>query len=132
MCLAALAGCKFSEPKPEDLHGYWLGNDGEVFELNSDGLFVSQNLKGEYFFFNSIEFTGKKLSGQGFWKLVDSDGIWKVKLEYEKSAELPKGYATSIYVGGNGVLGNTPPWNLFVWENEEGGDRIILKKQEGE
>lgn len=63
------------------------------------------------------------VDGAGQWRLNRSNGVWRVRLVFDKSPALPKGYDTSILVSGSGQN-----LTLFQWVGEAGGQRFEFSR----
>jgi len=116
-----------------DIVGSWKSSDGAMLIINKDSTFTGKSLPAEFFsFFTSKqEVQGKKVEGSGKWKIEKGQGFKKVKLDFRKmNNENIYGNYSVLIAGKNGILENKPPWYLFVWKEEEGGERYEFLKQE--
>lgn len=128
-----LQACGGKEPTQNDVIGTWKSSDGATFIFNNDGTFIGESLPAEYFTFytSKSEVEGKKINGTGKWKLEKGKGAFQeVSLDFRKidNKDL-HGLYQILIAGENGVLDNKPPWYLFEWKGEEGGERYKFLKQ---
>lgn len=115
-----------------EIVGIWKSSDVAILTLNKDSTFVGKSLPAEFFtFFTSRqEVEGKKVNGSGKWRIEDGQGLKEVKLDFrEMNNEKIYGNYSVLIAGKTGVLENQPPWYLFVWKEEEGGERYEFLKQ---
>jgi hypothetical protein len=65
------------------------------------------------------------ISGTGRWKLISYQSNPAIELEFHDTKEYSKGFITQIYIS---------KWfgkiSLFIWLNEEGGDRVKFLREE--
>jgi hypothetical protein len=123
-------GCKINNPQIDDIVGTWIANDSAKFIFLRDGKFFASRLPRNVTYFPDDQIINKKFNGYGEWTLNNEGGTYKIKLDFYKTNNLKTGYATQILISGStGFLENDPPWYLFEWKTEEGGDRYIFKKQ---
>lgn len=123
---------QMKEPTQSDILGNWVSSDGAMLELNKDSSFIGKSLPAEYFtFFTSKkDVEGKRVSGSGKWKMEKGQGFKEVKLTFTKMDDKDIYGSYSVLVSGEtGALENKPPWYLFVWKGEEGGERYTFIKQ---
>jgi len=122
-------GCTGFNPTKNEIIGIWKSSDGAILEFKKDGTFAGQSLPGEKIFFNSSEFRDKRFNESGKWDVKKWQDQWVVTLSFNRSPTLKKGYDTRILISGsNGVLENKPPWYLFQWVEEEGGQRYKFER----
>lgn len=124
-------GCLGSIPSRDEMVGSWMSSDSAKLIIFQDGTFTSRSLPAEYFSFyvKKQEVIGKKIDGKGKWKLENDQGSWEVKLEFEeinKTREL--GFYFVLVARNNSIIEQKPSWYLFLWKQEEGGDRYKFKK----
>lgn len=120
------------EPTQNDILGTWISSDSGILRLNKDSSFIGTSLPAEYFtFFTSIkDVEGKKINGSGKWKIENGQGFKEVKLNFTKMDDKDIYGIYSVLISGEtGVIENKPPWYLFVWKEEEGGERYKFLKQ---
>lgn len=123
-----LQACSGTMPTKNEIIGKWKAEDGATFTFHEDGTFMTKDLSGGKMF-KSNRYQGKKYSESGVWSIEQSQGRWVIELSFKSSASLAGGYATQLLVSGSGILENDPPWNLFVWVGEAGGERYEFEKQ---
>lgn len=125
-------GCVGTDPKNEDMVDVWVSSAGAMLTIRNDGSFVGEALPAEYFsypLFGSAK-SGKKLSGSGKWKLGKDQGRWVVWLHFEERNGRKEGAVYLVLVGGHsGIAGNYPPWYLYDWVGEEGGERYVYERK---
>jgi hypothetical protein len=126
------ASCANKQPTLKELAGTWVSEDGAVLELNEDSSFVGKMLPAQYFtfFIYKKEIEGKKINGSGKWKLQNGSGFREVNLNFVwmDGGNLYGNYSVLIS-GEGGIFKNKPPWYLFLWREEEGGERYKFHKQ---
>ena len=76
---------------------------------------------------------------QNFWQIRMQLGKWELKkgqafkevgLNFrEMDNKEVYGLYSVMISGENGILENEPPWYLFVWKGEEGGERYKFIKE---
>lgn len=116
---AQITAC--SPPTDHDILGDWRGPDSARLEFHQDGTFSGRSLPTAVFF-PGIDFD-KAIEGSGQWQLAKLNGVWRVRLVFDKSSALPKGYDTSILVSGSGQK-----LTLFEWIGEAGGPRFEFSR----
>jgi hypothetical protein len=123
-------GCGVESPTRDELAGIWASEDSASLDLHLDGTFKGNALPAEVFFIPSSNYEGKKFSGDGKWLIRKGQTHWEVYLDFINVSD-PK-YLSShpVLICGSGLLETKPPWlNLFLWKEEEGGDRYEFKKK---
>jgi hypothetical protein len=125
-----LQACSSKKPIQDDIVGRWKTSDGAGFQFNKDGSFTAKSFPAEAVFHLDSQFTNVKFDGSGKWMLGKGDGQWEVYLDFQQvSNNKCKSSFPLLIAGKKGVLDNKPPWYLFVWKEEEGGDRYEFAKQ---
>ena len=127
-----LQACGGKGPTPKDILGTWINQDGAMLQINSDSSFIGKSLPAQYFtFFTSkSEVEGKRVDGMGKWKLEEGQGFAEIKLHFTTmNNEKMNGFYSVLVSGEKGTLDNKPPWYLFLWKDEEGGERYKFVKQ---
>ena len=121
--------CSSNGPTNKDFVGSWFSSDGATFVFDSNGKFFADNLVRGTMGFPDDQKNKLKFSGSGEWTLQGKVGnYWEIKLIFDRCDSLKTGFGTDILVGGgNGVFSNRSPWYLFMWKEEEGGERYIFK-----
>ena len=126
-----LFGCTSYSPTAESIVGTWVAKDGAIFQLNGDGTFETRNLSGNIIFQYNKEYKDLIFNETGTWELGKYQGHWAVFLRFNTSAQLKGGFVTQILIAGSkGIFENKPPWYLFLWIGEEGGNRYEFTKKE--
>jgi hypothetical protein len=129
MCV--FQGCSGSGVTHEEIIGVWIAEDGGEFLFNGDGTFAARNLPGRKVF--KIEkYKEKIFSESGTWKIVNTSGKqWtEIALEFDNSDSLEGGFSgLKLNISGTGIFENKPPWNLFLWIDEAGGDRYTFRRK---
>ena len=122
---------QMNEPTQSDILGNWVSSDGAMLEFNKDSSFIGKSLPDEYFTFAlKKDAEGKRVSGSGKWELEKGQGFKEVKLTFIKMKDEDiYGFYSILVSGENGILDNKPPWYLFEWKEEEGGERYEFIKQ---
>lgn len=124
--------CSNKNPTTADVIGTWANADGATLELHKDGTFTGKSLPAVYFtFFTSKkDVEGKKVNGSGNWRIENGQGFEEVKLDFKKMNDTAVyGFYSVMISGAGGSLENKPPWYLFVWKEEEGGQRYTFDKK---
>ncbi len=125
----SLQGCTGQDPTKEEIIGIWKSSDRGSFQFKNDGTFITKDLPGSIIFKYSDEHKENTFTELGNWEIEKWQDQWVVSLMFTKSENLKKGYATRILISGTGILENNPPWDLFLWVGEEGGERYTFKKE---
>jgi hypothetical protein len=109
-----------------DISGTWVNLDGAMMVFRKDSSFVGKQLPAEYFtFFTTKEVVeGKRINGSGVWKIADGPGYKEVKLTFRKRDGQDMYGAYSVY-----IADEKPSPYLFVWKEEEGGERYKFTKK---
>jgi len=132
-----LSGCSHEKPNSTDFIGLWKGSDSAVIIIKYDGTFIGKHLPFQIFFEHPTKDTlPKQFDGSGKWSYKREENFSK-KQHFELNLEFKNisytGYSglnTQIMVRGeNGFWDNKPPWYLFLWVSEEGGDTYNFYKQ---
>lgn len=122
--------CSGPDPTSQDILGTWIAEDGASIQFNNKGVFYTKNLHKEKFLPFPEDNPNTYFNEEGKWKLKKEYGNWIIELGFGRSEKMPRGCATQINIGGEGILGNNPPWNLYFWEDEIGGERYEFEKVE--
>jgi len=124
--------CSGPNPARQEMVGRWVGNSGTEVNINGDGTFRGKHFPFKKFiaFIKPQDSLQTEFDGEGRWDIAKNGSYWEVTLKFDKTS--PPGYLLNypLLVGGeNGVLANKPPWYLYYWVEEEGGERYkFLKK----
>ncbi len=129
VCFAlCLASCTNKSPADEEIYGVWKNKEVGSFTFRKDHTFSGTNLKSGIFLFQPQN-PNKLFNGMGTWKLQKEDGYWEIELYFNSYSIGDDKILYHLLIGGeNGILENKRPWYLYVWKDEEGGERIIFKK----
>jgi hypothetical protein len=123
-----LQGCSNTEPTNKDVIGWWRSEDGAKLKFKQNGTFEAELLPGELFFARTDDFNHKRFNGSGKWLLKEKQGLWEISLNFDKVLNQNR-YDTQILLSGSsGLTEKSPPWYLFEWKDEEGGERYSFKK----
>lgn len=112
--------------------GAWNSSDGGMFLFNENGSFSGKSLPAKYFtyFTSENEVLNKKVNGRGKWKLEKENGFWRIQLEFENIDGRPlAGLYYLLISGQTGILENKPPWYLFVWKDDVGGEKYKFQRE---
>lgn len=122
-------GCTGKEPAKEEIIGTWVASDGGQFQFNEDGTFTGKSLPVDLLWLP--DYKGQELNGNGTWKIQKGQGRWEIYLGFDRTTidNLRDGFGTRLYISGEGLLENNPPWKLFLWKGEEGGERYTFTKE---
>lgn len=111
--------------------GKWKGDSSTAqFDFLPDGRCVVNSVPADLVFFPPNEFRKKLFSGQGEWSFKKGSQFAQVFIRLNSISGIDKnGVSFTLYVAGRkGLLDNKPPWYLFMWEEEEGGNRIEFSR----
>ena len=125
-------GCTGKGPRRNDVLGTWVSNDGASFVFKEDGTFTGNSLPATYYTFHTSKekVDGKKVNGSGIWEVENDQNVKEVKLHFTKMDDVDiNGFYSINMAGSNGISGNKPPWYLFEWKDEEGGERYKFVKK---
>jgi len=125
-----LQSCRGDSPKPEEIWGTWVATNGAELNLKQNGTFSAKELPGELFLGKGT--SQRTIEGNGAWKIEKDQGSWQVTLEITEKRINEKDVTEIMHIlisGSKGALENEPPWYLFVWKGEEGGDRYKFIKK---
>lgn len=121
--------CNSAVPTEKDIIGEWISGDGAKLRFKANGTFEGEMLPGEHFFGQTQEYKGKKVHGSGKWLLKKGQGWWEISMNFNKILNQEDEFDTQILISGSsGLLSQNPPWYLFEWKDEEGGERYMFKK----
>lgn len=117
-----LYSCDGSYPKQTDFIGTWKSSDNASIKLNQDGTCIVKGV--DYYKISSFpKNKNKELNVEGTWQFTENaesgiiDNIDNgIKIIYNLP-ERTKG-ETLFYISGQGINGNNPPWNLFIWDGD--------------
>ncbi|GAB2972627.1 hypothetical protein GCM10027049_03100 [Mucilaginibacter puniceus] len=124
-----LQACSRTAPTESDIIGKWISEDGATLKLKKDRTFEGSLLPGEYFFGQGKDYVNKKTNGSGNWILQKGQGWWELSLRFKEISGKKDEFDTQILISGSkGILSQNPPWCLFEWKGEEGGERYNFKK----
>jgi hypothetical protein len=124
-----LQACGDKEPTKDDVVGTWKNPDGAEFVFNKDGTFRAQQIPTGLGYMASDSLQNRKFDGSGKWEFKKENSYWEAYVDFEK-ANVNKTCTFPLLIAGeNGVLETKPPWYLFVWKGEEGGERYKFSKQ---
>jgi hypothetical protein len=126
LVLTLVCGCSNRSPKPVDVLGKWRNLDGAELNFQSNGTFVATGLPVSHFW-NTPE-SKKKFNGSGHWKIKHFQSNWLVDLVFANNTKEHMEFDTSLILARDGDFGNGPHWLLFIWKEEEGGDRYSFQK----
>ena len=118
-------------PTQNEIFGKWGSSDGATINFNKDGSFSGVSIPAQFGFFPPDSFRTKKFSGRGNWEMKKGETYWEISLNFKQvSISGKNGCSFPIMIAGrNGVLENKPPWYLFLWKEEEGGERYEYMKK---
>lgn len=128
--LAIILSCTDSKTKKTDFIGVWKSSDEAYIILKKNG---TCTLKGiDYYKISSFpKNKNKKLNAEGTWQFTEdaeSGIIDNINSGVYIKYELYDGGEGEIvfYISGQGINGNNPPWNIFIWD----GDPDDMQKYE--
>lgn len=122
---------QMKEPNQGDILGTWKSSENAELIFKEDKTFTGQLIPAELGFFPADSFRNVKFSGSGKWELRKGTTHWEVNLDFIQVTNVNKnGCSFPLLIAGeNGIIENKPPWYLFAWKGEEGGERYSFKKQ---
>lgn len=128
-----LVSCKYKSESVDaiSIEGKWKGDSSNAqLEFLPDGKCLVNFLPADLVFFPPNEFRNKLISGQGEWSLKNGGQFAQVFVRLNSISGIDKnGVSFTLYVAGRkGLLDNQPPWYLFMWEEDEGGNRIEFSR----
>jgi len=124
-----LQACGGKEPTQNDVVGKWKSANGAEFVFNEDGTFTAKQIPTEFGYMPSDSLQNMKFDGSGKWKFKKENAYWEAYVDFD-TVNVNKTCTFPLLIAGeNGVLDNKPPWYLFVWKGEEGGERYKFSKQ---
>lgn len=128
LLLFLFQGCTGKIPIKEELIGNWINSDSAIINLKKDGTFTAKKLPVEFFILE--DYKGKQFDGNGEWTLKKGKTYWEVYLEFNKILNKEYSYGHTMLISGEkGILENKPPWYLFTWKDEPGGERFVFKRK---
>ncbi|RXM40918.1 hypothetical protein BOQ62_03510 [Chryseobacterium sp. CH21] len=117
-----LYSCGGTKPKQTDFIGTWKSSDNGSIKLNKNG---TCTLKGvDYYKISSFSKNkNRELNAEGTWQFienVESGIVDNIDNGIVITYNLPDGTKGEIvfYISGQGISGNNPPWNIFIWEGD--------------
>jgi hypothetical protein len=114
--------CRNVQPAEPAIIGTW-SSDNAVFVFEENGLFSAENLPSGIFFIEPKARQGQ-FSGKGKWKFRMVQDDWEIYLHFDEISNDYKGYETSLLLS----KGRDGQWNIFLWKEEEGGERYEFHK----
>jgi len=125
--IALIQGCNSDELGKNEIIGTWVGPGKSKIIFTSNGRFSAEFMPAELVV--SANYIGEHFSGNGDWYIRRGSTNWEVYLDFKSVSDKKYDCAFPLLIAGeNGILGNKPPWYLFLWEGEEGGDQYKLSK----
>lgn len=117
-------GCRTENIRPSEIWGTWRSNDSASFVFKDDNTFSGDELPARYFTFYTLEsqVRNKRVNGSGTWEITKDQNNLQVDLHF-------KNLDDKNINGHYSVLISDSPRYLYVWKEEEGGERYIFKKK---
>ena len=102
-------GCNNSKPTSQDFIGTWVSEDGGEIIFKEDSICIVKGIYAKQI--NPFSEEKVSLSGEGQWRIrtKDSNGYDK----YNIAIYLKGVIYFSLFISGEGLLDNKPPWYLF-------------------
>jgi len=129
ICISVI-GCKGRKPTMQELTGKWVHDDSTMIQLNANGTFIARSLPTEQLLSVFAKDTCLKIfDGQGTWQIKESRSSWdqlpwSLLLSFVKSTNSNNKFEARIIISGSNFIENKPPWkSIFIWNEEEGGER---------
>jgi hypothetical protein len=117
-----LCSCDSNKPKQTDFIGTWKSSDNAFIKLNKNGTCI---LKGvDYYKISRFPINkNRELNVEGIWQFTEnaeSGIIDNIDNGITIIYNLPESTKGEIlfYISGQGINGNNPPWNLFIWDGD--------------
>ncbi len=124
-----LQACGGQLPTQKDVPGKWESAKGSEFIFNENGTFTAKSIPTEFGFLPSDSLQNIKFDGVGKWEFRKGNSDWEVSVDFDKTSVDKTCTFPLLIAGEKGILDNKPPWYLFVWKGEEGGERYSFRKQ---
>lgn len=125
-----LFSCNSEKYKEEDFVGIWKSNDGAIIQLKSDFSFIANSLDFSKIYYPFYKCKNKKTDCIGKWKYTMNSQ--KERVIYVLCDVDNKQRSFSFYISGKGVLGNKPPWDLYVDIGDpDDMNRYVFTKEQG-
>jgi hypothetical protein len=129
MSFIFFCSCDSIKPAPKDIIGKWHSADSALLEFRGDGSFVVKSFPAEYTLLPKKDFVNLRFDGSGKWSLRKESEYWEVYLDFKEVSDKKFNSEFPLLISGEkGVLANQPPWLLYVWKEEEGGERYEFYK----
>jgi hypothetical protein len=117
----SLGGCFSGNiPTKDDFVGVWKSQYDEILTLHQDSSFIMKNFRSEMLYRKSSE---GNVNGKGTWHIKRENGIWHLYLHYSdynvNEINIENGFNDVLYVRGSGFLGNTSPWKIHSWDEDD-------------
>ena len=130
LILLAFASCTTPSPTNKDVIGTWKGENGAEISFKEDGTFTGKSIPAEYILLPPEDYKNIQFSGRGDWELRSGPSNWEVYIEFRETSDKRCLSAFPLLLWGEkGILQNKPPWYLFLWKEEEGGERFALHRE---
>lgn len=125
-----LEACNGNNPHRNDIIGSWISSDKAELIFNENGSFTGDSIPTKFGFMASDSIAQRRFSGSGKWTLRKGQAQWEVYLDFDHASVGRNGCAFTVLISGEkGILENNPPWHLFLWQEEEGGQRYEFRKK---
>jgi hypothetical protein len=122
--------CGGKDPALSDIIGRWQSSDGAMFVFNKDGTFREKSFLAEFVLLPKNEYKNVRFDGTGTWLFRKGSSNWEVYIDFKEVSNKKCSSAFPLLIAKeNGILENKPPWYLFVWKEEEGGERYKFIKK---
>jgi hypothetical protein len=121
--------CNGKDPIQNDIVGIWHSPDGCVLDFRKNGTFAVTYFPAEFVLLPKNEYKKLRFDGTGTWLLRSVNSNWEVYLDFKQVSDKRCSSAFPLLIAGEkGIWENKPPWYLFVWKEEEGGERYTFTK----
>lgn len=119
-----LHACEDKKLTKSDVFGKWENTGGAELFFSEDGKFTAKSLPAELILIPKEHYLNVKFDGSGQWELKKDKSFWAINLDFKEVSNSKCSSAFTLLIAGEkGILENQPPWYLFFWEGEEGGER---------
>ena len=124
-------GCNNNKiPYPSDFIGVWKSVDKTEFTFRKDGTFNLTFFPVDLVLLPKSNYANQRFNGSGTWVLRKGKVNWEIYLDFTQVSDKKYSSAFPLLIGGgSGILENNPPWYIFLWKEEEGGERIKYFKK---
>lgn len=120
--------CQNSIPVEEDFYGVWISRSSNQIIFHKDGTFEAKEMPLDYLW--SVDRKDETISGNGKWQIKNTNTVWQIQLSFEETnhSDFQRKFGSQMEISGQGLLENKADWNLFLWKDDIGAERLEFKK----